>query len=232
MTARKETILVVDDEFGVRQVLSMLLKTEGFDVIEAANGKECLRLAYEHRPDLVLLDIMMPDRDGREVCRRLREISDVPIVMLTALSDVKEKVDRLGEGADDFISKPFQSEELIARIRAHLRRASHNPGTPPRAYHDGRLDVDFEARRLTVNGSPVSLPPKQWRLLECLINHRDRAVTYDELLHYAWGDGFAGERRYVKVYISHLRQRIGDSSHRPRYIHTERDLGYRFESHV
>ena len=232
MTVKKDSILVVDDEPGVRQVLSMLLKTEGFDVLEAADGKECLRLAYKHRPDLVLLDILMPDRDGREVCRRLREISDVPILMLTALSDMKEKVNRLSDGADDYVTKPFHNEELVARIRALLRRAHQANPPHPLLYQDGRLDVDFEAHRLAVKGKPVSLSPKLWRLFECLVARKDRVVTREELLRYVWGDDYAMEYRYVKVLVSHLREKIDDSPRKPRYVHTERQIGYRFESHA
>jgi two-component system KDP operon response regulator KdpE len=229
---RKETILVVDDEPPVRQVLSTLLETEGFAVIEAADGTECLRVAHDYRPDLVLLDIMMPHRDGREVCQRLREISNVPIIMLTALPGGKETVERLQDGADDYITKPFRNDELVARIRAVLRRTHRTADFPSRIYEDNVLKVDFAARQLLVNGKDVSLSPKQWRLLECLVNHKDRAVTHATLLRYGWGEGYEDSLQYLKVFISQLRHRLDDNPRKPRYIHTERELGYRFESHA
>ncbi len=232
MTAQRKTILVVDDEEPVRRVLSTLLETEDYAVVEAASGRECLRLTYAHRPDLVLLDILMDDRDGREVCRQLREISpDLPIIMLTALSDEEEKVQRLDDGADDYVTKPFHKDELMARIRAVLRR-TQDKSSQVRAYRDSLLNVDFESHQLFVAGESVSLSPKEWRLLEFLIDHKDRVVTREELLHYGWGAGFEREHRYLKVFISHLRRKLGDTGRSPRYIHTSREQGYVFESHA
>jgi DNA-binding response OmpR family regulator len=231
MTAQ-ETILVVDDEQPVRQVISTLLEAEGFRVLEAADGKSCLKVAYDDHPDLVLLDILMPGRDGREVCRLLRAISaEIPIIMLTALSEDQEIVGRFNDGADDYVTKPFHNEELIARIRAVLRRARQSPTHRTRSFQDGRLDLDFESHQLRLNGAQVSLSPKQWQLLEYLVAHRDHVVLREDLLRHAWGPGFEREHKYLKVFISHLRQRLGESPKEPRYIRTIREQGYMFFTH-
>jgi len=225
----KDTILIADDDASLRQVLSTLLESEGFKTLLASDGTECLRAAYEYHPNLVLLDIMMPNRDGREVCQRLREISNVPIIMLTALDGEKEKVDRLQEGADDYITKPYRNTELVARIRALLRRSRQGTMFAPREYNDDYLHIDFEAHQLHVQDQLVGISPKEWRLLERLVAADGRVVSRQELLHYAWGKEYEREFNYLKVFVAHLRRKIGDSARHPRYIHTERDTGYRFE---
>jgi DNA-binding response OmpR family regulator len=222
----QDLVLIVDDEHPVRRVLATLLEAEGFDVLEAANGRECMQLAYQHHPDLVLLDILMPGRDGREVTRQLRDLSpDLPIIMLTALSDQAEIVARLCDGADDYIAKPFQAQELLARIRAVLRRSNRRRRPSVQAYQDSQLNIDFQAHRLTIRGDAVSLSPKEWRLLEYLVEHKDKALTRAELLRHVWGSGYEKEHRYLKVFVSHLRQKLGEPSHSPRYIHTLREEG-------
>lgn len=226
----KATILIADDDPSFRQVLTILLEQEGFSVLHAADGNECLRVAYERHPNLILLDIMMPQKDGREVCRRLREISDVPIIMLTCVPG--EQVARLSEGADDYLLKPVNNPELIARIKAILRRTRVHANPALRSYDDGYLKIDVEARRVWVAGATVSLTPREWCLLEYLVRHRNRVVTAHALLRYAWGDAYTEERNYLKVYVAHLRQKLSDDAHRPRYIHTERGVGYRFEAHA
>lgn len=228
----KDTILIADDDPSFRHVLAVLLETEGFNVLYAADGNECLRVAYDRHPDLILLDIMMPHKDGREVCRRLREISDVPILMLTCVPGEKEKVERLTDGADDYMTKPISNAELIARIKTILRRTRRHSTPGLRSYDDGYLKIDVDAHQVTLKGEPVILSPKEWHLLEYLLRHRNRVVTRQALLRYAWGDGYEEESNHLKVYISHLRQKIGDSARCPRYIHTERALGYRFETHA
>jgi DNA-binding response OmpR family regulator len=228
----KDVILLVDDEPSLRQLLTILLEEEGFSVITAQDGEEGLRLALEQRPDLVLLDIMLPRTDGREVCRRLREFSDVPIIMLTCLSEPTEKIERLQEGADDYMTKPFRNDELIARIRALLRRARRHTDSTARVYDDGYLKVDLDAHQVFVRGALVTLSPKEWRLLEYFLHHKNRVVSHQALLRYAWGDGYEEDYASLKVYIAHLRRKLGDSARRPRYIHSERALGYRFETHT
>lgn len=225
----KDTILVADDDPSLRTVLSALLQEEGFNVAQAVDGLECLRVAYESHPDLVLLDIMMPHRDGKEVCRRLREISSVPIIMLTAVSVEKEKVELLTDGADDYVTKPFDNDELVARIRSVLRRSRQDSSLRLDAFDDGHLFVDFEGRQVRVAGHVVVLSPKEWRLLECLIKYQGRVASRETLLRYAWGADFEKEFNYLKVFVSHLRRKLGEPYKRPRYIHTERDVGYRFE---
>ena len=229
----REKILIVDDDPVVRQVLSTLLESEGFSVLEAADAKSCLHLVYEQHPDLVLLDILMPDRDGRDVCRLLRAMNPrLPIIMLSALGDAQEKIGRLDDGADDYVSKPFHNHELVARIRALLRRSRLNPADYSHTYQDSVIKLDFEARQFFVNNDEVELSPKEWRLLECLVAHKGRAVTRDELLRHVWGKAYEGEHKYVKVYVSHLRRKLGDNPKKPRYIHTVREHGYLFEAHA
>jgi DNA-binding response OmpR family regulator len=174
---------------------------------------------------------VMPNKDGREACRRLREISDVPIVMLTCLPGEKEKVERLAEGADDYVTKPFHNAELVARIRAILRRTRRHSDPGFRQYDDGYLKIELDVRSVHVNGAPIALSPIEWRLLECFLRHKNRAIQRHTLLRFAWGDGFDQDINYLKVYVSHLRRKLGDPAQHPRYIHTVRNLGYRFETH-
>ncbi len=231
MTAKQPTILVVDDDEAMRSVLCALLETEGFIALQASGGRECMRLCYNRHPDLVLLDIVMPDLDGRRVCQDLRTLApDLPIIMLTALYQEAEKVARFADGADDYVTKPFDNAELVARIRAVLRRASRTAPQRLQNYDDGTLCVDFEQRQALLNGKRLPFTPKEWRLLECLIARKDQCVATRELLRSAWGAGFEGEARYVKVHVSTLRRKIGDKPGSPRYIHTIRTEGYLFKS--
>ena len=228
----KETILITDDDPSLLIVLSVLLREEGFNVIQASRGSECLHKAYETHPDLVLLDIVLPDRSGTTVCRQLREISNIPIIMLTGTSTEKQKVESLNDGADDYVTKPFNNDELVARIRARLRRSRAGPVTILPPYEDGFLRVDFEGRQVRLGAETVSLSPKEWRLLECLMKQPGRVIPHDVLLRHVWGNGYEGEVKYLKVFVSHLRHKLGEPSGHPRYIYTERELGYRFESHA
>ena len=198
-------------------------------MLQATRGTECLRKAYENHPDLVLLDIMLPDKSGTDVCRQLREISNVPILMLTATSSEKQKVASLTEGADDYVTKPFDNDELVARIRAVLRRSRNRAAVVVPPFDDSFLSVDFEARQVRVQSSLINLSPKEWRLLECLMKQPGRVVPREELLRYVWGDGYNREFNYLKVFVSHLRRKLHEPPRRPRYIHTERELGYRFD---
>lgn len=227
-----KVVLLIDDDPVLRQVLTILLEDEGFSVITARDGEEGLRLALEQRPDLVLLDIMLPHTDGRVICRRLREISDVPIIMLTCLSALNERVERLAEGADDYVTKPFDNNELVARMRAVLRRTRRQTEASRGVYDDGHLKVNLDSHQVFVNGEPVVLSPKEWRLLEYFLLHRNCVIPHQALLRFAWGDGFEEDVACLKVYIAHLRRKLGDSARRSRYIHTERAIGYRFETHA
>ncbi len=222
-----DTILVVDDELSVRIVIAAVLEEEGFSVLQAANGTECMRLFHEKRPDLVLLDILMPGKDGRETCKQLRELSDVPIIMLTALTDEKEKVDRLDGGADDYVPKPFNNHELVARIRALLRRTRKYQSPLSHKYDDGVLCFDFDAHQIQMNNQPIHLTPMESRLLEYLIKNRNKVVSRATLLRQVWE--FDEGENNLKVMISNLRGKLGDPAQRPRYIETVRTLGYRFK---
>ncbi|MCI0475539.1 MAG: response regulator transcription factor [Anaerolineales bacterium] len=228
----KDTILIADDDPSFRQVLTVLLEEEGFRVMHAVDGNDCMRLAYARHPDLILLDIMMPHKDGREVCRRLREVSDVPIIMLTCVPGEKDKVERLSDGADDYVTKPFSNAELIARMKTVLRRTRRHSDPSLRVYDDGYLKIDFDARQVSVKDALVTLTSKEWLILEYFLRHRNRVVTHHALLRHAWGDGYDKEFNNLKVYIARLRRKLNDPARRPRYIHTERGMGYRFETHA
>jgi DNA-binding response OmpR family regulator len=224
-----ETILLADDDPALSQVLVMTLESQGYVVVRAADGIECLQMAYEHHPDLILLDILMPRKDGREVCRQLRTMSPVPIIFISALGTGQNKTDGLNDGADDYVAKPFTQEELIARVQAVLRRSQPFVATPPRIYDDGYLFADFDTEILRVNGTLVDLTHKQWRLLEFLHRHRGQMQSRQTILRHVWGGNYTGAFNYLKVYISKLRAKIGDSVTEPQYIITERAKGYWFE---
>jgi two-component system KDP operon response regulator KdpE len=159
----------------------------------------------------------------------LREVSNVPIIMLTATSTEKQKVDSLNDGADDYVTKPFNNDELVARIRANLRRSRSGATATLPPYDDGFLRVDFEGRQVRLGAHTVDLSPKEWRLLECLMKQPGRVASHDVLLHHVWGNGYEREVNYLKVFVSHLRHKLGEPPGRPRYIHTVRELGYQFE---
>ncbi|MBI5303052.1 MAG: response regulator transcription factor [Chloroflexi bacterium] len=223
----KDLILLVDDDPVVCQVLQVLLEDEGYRVMHATNGADCLQMARNHRPDLILLDILMPGKDGRVVCRELRPISNAPIIMMSAISGDQEKVGRLNDGADDYITKPFSNAELLARVRAVLRRM--HPAQRTRMYRDDSLAIDFDAHVLMVNGETIALSPREWRLLEYLHRHQGRTVPREALLRHAWGKGYERAYSYLKVFISTLRHKLQDPARHPRYIFTAYEMGYRFD---
>jgi DNA-binding response OmpR family regulator len=231
--SEKETegkkILIVDDDAALLKVLRLSLEREGFEVITALGGAEALRKAYELRPDLVVLDVMMPNMDGWMTCRRLREIADMPIIMLTAKGDESDIVHGLDLGADDYISKPCSSEELKARIRALLRRAQSSDKTNWQvAYDDGRLKIDLSRQQVTVDGEPVDLTPTEFRLLACLVQRTGQVVPHQELLTEVWGSEYSDQVSYLSVYIRYLRQKIEQNPSQPTYILTKWGMGYRF----
>lgn len=224
----KPRILIVDDDDALRKVLHLLLEAEGFAVLEAASGEEGLRLAGSTSVDLILLDIMMPEMDGRQICQRLRETSTVPIIMLTCISSEREKVERLNQGADDYVTKPYRNDELIARIRAILRRTRRDPESVGRVYDDGFLRFNLDLRQVYVENQLVNLAPKQWHLFECLVKNHRCTLSHETLLRTVWGAEYLNAISYLKVQISHLRDKLHESAHASRYIHTVRDQGYRF----
>lgn len=223
-----EKILVIDDEKNSVEIIGYLLEPRGFEVIKSTSADDGIRKAYRHQPDLVLLDIMMPEVDGWEVCRRLREMSDVPIIFLTAMEDKRDLVRGLELGADDYIVKPYNEEELIARIKAHLRRSPRQNVTEEATFNNGEFRINFMNRELKVRGETKHLTPKEFSLLGVLVRNAGRVVPRNELVTEAWGEEYSDAIDSLKLYIHYLRQKIENDPERPDYILTSRGIGYRF----
>ncbi|GAB4324312.1 MAG: response regulator transcription factor [Phototrophicales bacterium] len=223
-------ILVVDDEPRMIGMIRMNLELEGYQVVEAHNGLEALDAIRTKLPDLVLLDVMMPDLDGFETLRMLREFSNVPVIMLTAKGEENDKVYGLELGADDYITKPFGPRELSSRIKAVLRRVKDNSTSPESAILtiDDRLQVDFNRREVIVDGKHIKLRPTEYRLLYHLIENAGWTVPHDQLLAKVWGYEYRDEAHYVRLYVNYLREKIEEDPSNPKYILTERGVGYRF----
>jgi DNA-binding response OmpR family regulator len=222
------TILVVDDEPTVRETVTEALVADGYGVVSAADGREALLHFRERPPDLVVLDLMLPQLSGIEVCRIMRAESDVPILMLTARSSELDKVVGLELGADDYVTKPFSLRELSARIRALLRRVDQLRGERARAVQLGPIAVDLAGHRLLRDGAPVPLKPKAFELLAFLVDHPGQVFSRDQLLEQVWGYDYAGETRTVDVHVHWLRAAIENDPAAPRFIHTVRGVGYVF----
>ncbi len=223
-----EKILIIDDEEATVHLIAMLLEKRGFETIKAYRAEEGLRKAYRHQPDLVLLDIMMPDMDGWEICKRLREMSDVPIVFLTARSDVKDVVHGLEMGADDYITKPYDNDELVARVRAHLRRSPRPNMSEELVFDAGEFRINFMNREVWVRNELKHLTPKEFNLLAILVRNAGRVVTRTELVTQAWGEEYGDAIDSLKLYIHYLRQKLEVNAQQPEYIITSRGVGYRF----
>ena len=223
-------ILVVDDEPRIIGFIRMNLELEGHHVIEAHNGLEALEAVRTKLPDIVLLDVMMPDLDGFETLRMLREFSDIPVIMLTAKGEENDRVYGLELGADDYITKPFGPRELSSRIKAVLRRYDSSGSSPEEAVLkiDDRLSVDFNRREVIVNGEHIKLRPTEYRLLYHLIQNAGWTVPHDQLLAKVWGYEYRDEAHYVRLYVNYLREKIEEDPSNPKYILTERGVGYRF----
>jgi DNA-binding response OmpR family regulator len=224
------TILVVDDETTLRETLVDALEAEGFRVVSAADGREALTRFRADRPDLVLLDIMLPELSGVEVCRIIRAESSVPIMMLTAKDSELDKVVGLELGADDYVTKPFSLRELSARIRALFRRSEQAVAveSPPAVVDLERVQVDLAGHRLLRDGETLPIKPKAFELLTFLIRHPGQVFTRDQLLERVWGYDYAGETRTVDVHVHWLRSQVEDDPASPRFIHTVRGVGYVF----
>ncbi len=224
------TILVVDDETTLRETLVDALEAEGFRVVSAADGREALTRFRADRPDLVLLDVMLPEMSGVEVCRIIRAESSVPIVMLTAKDAELDKVVGLELGADDYVTKPFSVRELSARIRALFRRSEQSVAldAPPGVVDLERVQVDLAGHRLLRDGTALPIKPKAFELLTFLIRHPGQVFTRDQLLERVWGYDYAGETRTVDVHVHWLRSQVEDDPSTPRFIHTVRGVGYVF----
>ena len=223
-------ILVVDDERRMIGFIRMNLELEGHLVLEAHNGYEALESLRKDLPDIILLDVMMPELDGFETLRLLREISDVPVIMLTAKGEEDDRVFGLELGADDYITKPFAPRELSSRVRTVLRRYASSTSDPRAAVLkiDDRLSVDYNRREVIVNGERIKLRPTEYRLLYHLIQNAGWTVPHEQLLARVWGYEYRDEAHYVRLYVNYLREKIEESPSDPRYILTERGVGYRF----
>jgi two-component system, OmpR family, KDP operon response regulator KdpE len=222
-----QTILIVDDEPQIRRVMRATVTSQGYAVVEAKSGEEALDRIRSERPDLIILDVNLPGISGLETCREIRSSSDVPIIMLTVRNTERDKVQALDAGADDYVVKPFGVEELMARIRAALRRAA--PGDAPPAFVSDDLSIDFEKRAVAVKGSPVKLTPKEFELLRQLVANSGKSQAHRRLLQAVWGPDYGEETEYLRVFINQLRKKIEPDPQHPRYIHTEPWIGYRFE---
>jgi two-component system KDP operon response regulator KdpE len=210
-------------------MLRIRLSGEGYEVLSASDGVEALQVLQTHQPDLVLLDVMMPRMNGWEACRRIRQLSDVPIIMLTALDEEPSTIRGLELGADDYITKPFRVMELCARIRAVLRRRSRPINGGGTVKIDDRLAMDQKSCQVIVDGDAQDLSPTEFKILSCFVDNVGRVLTHQSLLTQVWGWEYAEQTHYLKVYIHHLRQKIESDPRQPRYILTERGLGYRFQ---
>ncbi len=220
-------ILVVDDERSIRRFLRASLSAHGFDVIEAENGKDALLQAANIQPDVIILDLGLPDLDGIEVTRQLREWNHAPIIILSVRDQEKEKIKALDAGADDYLTKPFGVGELIARIRVALRHAYHTEIEP--VFQVGQLRVDLSRRAVSVDGHEVSLTPNEFDLLKLLIQNAGKVITHRQLLHYVWGNDYGTENHLLRVNISNLRHKLEPDPAQPIYILTESGIGYRLK---
>jgi DNA-binding response OmpR family regulator len=226
---RDRKILVVDDEERMVRFIHLNLEHDGFRVIEAFNGNQAINKARSNLPDLVLLDVMMPDLDGFEVLRVLREVSSVPVIMLTAKGEEEDRVRGLELGADDYITKPFSPRELVSRVRAVLRRTEMATATTHGLIQvDERLKIDFDRREVWVEDKLVKLRPTEYRLLYHLVQNAGWVITHDQLLAKVWGYEYRDEPHYVRLYINYLRKKLEEDPTNPKYILTERGIGYRF----
>jgi two-component system KDP operon response regulator KdpE len=227
----EKRVLVVDDDPALLPLIEYTFAREGYEVLTACDGKEALKEFFAHKPDLVILDIMMPRMDGWETCRRIREVSDVPIVMLTARGQDEDIVRGLEYGADDYLTKPFSIKVLLAHARAVLRRAALPPVeyAEPTTYADDFLTIDLKERRITVGGEQVKLTPTEYRLLAYLVQNAGQVLTFTQILQNVWGWEYQDDLDYVRVYVWHLRQKLEQDPKNPKYIQTEIGVGYRFE---
>jgi two-component system, OmpR family, KDP operon response regulator KdpE len=220
-------ILVVDDEPQIRRVMRATLSARGYVISEAKTGEEALEFVRKQRPDLVLLDVNMPGMGGIEACREIRRMSDAPIIMLTVRNAERDKVSALDAGADDYVVKPFGIEELLARIRAALRRYAPGDILPPFLSKD--LSIDFEAREIIVRGQIVHLTPKEYDVLEHLVANQGKPLAHRRLLQAVWGPDYGDETENLRVVINQLRKKLEANPSRPKYILTEPWIGYRFQ---
>lgn len=227
---RPHRVLIVEDEPGLAESVRYALESEGFEVTVAASGVDGLDLARRSEPDIVLLDLMLPEMSGLDVCRQLRTSSDVPIIMLTAKDSEADKVAGLELGADDYMTKPFSMRELIARVRAHLRRAAKSGvlAESNEVLRGGPIELDIDAHVARVGGEEVELRPKEFELLESLMRRKNRLAARHMLIDEVWGPSYFGDTKTLDVHIKRLREKLEADSSKPRHIVTVRGLGYKF----
>ncbi len=228
MSSAATQILVVDDERQIRRVMRVALEAEGYAVIEARTGEEALEQLAHHHVDLILLDLNMPGMGGMQACREIRTASDSAIVVLSVRSSEEDKIEALDAGADDYVTKPFSGKELLARIRAALRRVPETPRERP-AVRIGDLVIHLDSRTVESPSRPVRLTPKEFDLLEHLVNNPDTTIAHNKLLQAVWGPEYGGEVEYLRVFVNRLRKKIEPDPANPRYIVTIPWLGYRFQ---
>lgn len=226
MITTNQRVLVVDDEASIRRYLRAALGAQGLTVYESANGLEAINAVLSHRPDIIILDIGLPDIDGIEVTRRLREWSQTPIIVLSVREAEQDKIAALDAGADDYLTKPFGTGELLARMRVALRKQTSAANEP--VFQSGNLIVDFSRRVVMVNDSEVQLTPTEYDLLRILVTHAGKVITHRQLLRQVWGEGY-DDMHILRVNISNLRGKLEPDPARPTYIHTEPGVGYRLK---
>ena len=226
MSSKKAIILVVDDDVRMLRMMKRMLELEGFDTLIANSGEAALKVFEKETPDLVLLDIMMPDMNGYNVCRHIREFSQVPIIMVTAMGEDKEKVEGLDIGADDYVTKPFSASELSARVRALLRRIGPQEKSPGSIFRINDLTIDFTSHRVTLGDQELILTSTEYRLLSFISRNAGRVVTPDQLLDKVWGEEYVGAPHLLQVNIARLRKKLRDDAKNPTYILTRPGIGY------
>lgn len=226
----KPTILLIEDDDKIRRFLRATLVTQGYDLLEAATGRDGLAQAFARAPDVILLDLGLPDLEGADLLRQVREYSRVPIIILSARGQEREKIANLDAGADDYLTKPFAMGELLARIRVALRRQAPAPeGAPPAAVEFGPITVDLARRQVRRQGAEVHLSPMEYKLLTELVKHQGKVVTHRQLLKNVWGPAFVDQNVYLRVFILNLRRKLEEDPARPRYLITEPGVGYRLK---
>lgn len=225
----KTRVLVIDDEPQILRALRINLSVRGYEVIAAATGAAALKAAAEQRPDVVVLDLGLPDMDGIEVLEGLRGWLSAPVIVLSARTDSAEKVEALDAGADDYVTKPFGMDEFLARLRAAVRRAAAASDTDEPVVETDSFTVDLAAKRVRRHGAEVHLTPTEWGMLEMLVRNRGKLVGREELLKEVWGPAYAKETHYLRVYLAQLRRKLEDDPSHPRHLLTEAGMGYRFE---
>ena len=226
----KVRVLVVDDEPQILRALRINLSVRGYDVVTVTNGTDALRAAADFRPEVVILDLGLPDMSGIEVLGGLRGWLSAPVIVLSARTDSSDKVQALDAGADDYVTKPFGMDELLARLRAAVRRAAASVDADEPVVETASFTVDLAAKKVTKNGAEVHLTPTEWGMLEMLVRHRGKLVGREELLREVWGPAYAKETHYLRVYLTQLRRKLEDDPSHPRHLLTEAGMGYRFEA--